>query len=86
MEKKFRFKIGDSVAHRSNRVLEMIVCDIVYKEEGNANGKRRLEGIKVQYPLLGEVKTEVYHSKLLIPFDIAQKSPQEIQQWIDDNR
>jgi hypothetical protein len=89
-----KFKDGDEVAHIDNVEKKLRVTTINKHEEffktGNLdkNGseeikpRSRMDGITCHWWKDNEVQTYTFHSRELVPWDIALKGKEEAEEWL----
>lgn len=93
----FKFHQGMAVAHVSNLKLKMDVKEIKFTFTGNATpdnnsesgyrkeNARRIDGIVVQWwQTERDLRTEKFHSMMLVPWDIARMGQEIVDQWIQN--
>ena len=98
MKAKHRFKEGDFVASTSQLSKMLVVSKVVYRsideptgrrdDDGNAicEQRKKLEGIMCQWEEEGIPKENIFHSRLLVPYEVAKDGIEKVQEWIEANR
>ena len=91
MKKKY-FSEGDEVVHKDNVSLKMIVKQIiVYKKKITVFGKKEKEektfisGIRCGWWKDDEFIYGDFHSRHLVPWDIAKQGQDKIIEWLQQN-
>lgn len=92
---KVYFKEGDEIAHKENlehkmyvaRILKVRVPSKELDKEGNFNGKyySRIEGVECHWWMNNDLKTAKFHTRELVPFDIAKEGKEKVKEWIEKN-
>ena len=90
MEQKNRklfFKEGDEVAHKENPLLKMEVRRIIRtklkpRKEGEPD-RRFTHGIECGWWGENGYCQEIFHTRSIVPYDVAQMGFNEIIRWLD---
>lgn len=91
MHSSFKFVTGMTVAHVTSLSLKMKVKELKYKyekeDENDPKSKKikYFEGIEVTWDHNGDIKTDKFHSALLVPWDVAKMGEQVVDEWLADN-
>lgn len=94
MDKKFRFKEGDEVAHKDNLETKMIVDRIIKKSYKYKDFTSDPPQEKIGIKILGischwwnkdnNIERFKFHTQEIIPFDIAKKGQKSVDKWLKD--
>lgn len=93
----YKFRIPEQVAHIGNLSLMMTTKEIKYKKFDSSTGvprddgiagfktepKKKIEGILVEWWEGNDYKKDIFHTGVLVPWDIAQKGPAESHGWLE---
>ena len=93
---KYRFKIGEDVAHKDNLEIKMVVSRILTQtkelkpKDGSKDHalvqekKSYLIGIECHWWEEGKLRRDKFHSRELVPFHIAKSGKDTVMQWLLD--
>jgi len=91
-DKRKYFSEGDEVAHKENLTLKLFVKQIVkYKKFVTEYGKNEkiqkefISGIKCSWWKNEEYVSVVFHSRELVPWNIAEQGKEKVIEWLMQN-
>jgi hypothetical protein len=84
---KIFYKEGDEVAHKENPSLKMNVKAVLFKDHkipGTDKSKKFLIGIRCAWwKSKEEYVFQIFHSRELVPWNIAEKGKEAIIEWLN---
>ncbi len=89
---KYKFREGEEVAHVDNPELKMYVERLVKSSrtiDDGPNGKKvinYIQGVRCHWWQGTELKANIFHTKELVPFVVAEEGFIAIEKWIAKNR
>jgi uncharacterized protein YodC (DUF2158 family) len=97
IKQKYKFKVGEEVAHKDNLNLKLYVRRILVQtkelkpssgdpKDAIEHSKVYIVGIECHWGLNNEIKIHKFHSRELVPWHVAQSGEKQVIAWIQDVR
>jgi len=96
-KEKYKFQEGEKVAHISNLKLELFINRIIFKsvkipvlyqdKKVSEKSVSKIDSIEVSFadPETGRLHKDRFHSRLLVPWEVAKKGELTAIRWLEGN-